>query len=416
MTYSKGVPVLPTLLQSRASDLSGDLTDLRHRLHRHPEIGLDLPWTQKELLGELDGLGLELGRGSSLTSITGVLRGGAATGTNRPAVLLRADMDGLPVQEATDLEFASEIDGAMHACGHDLHMAMLVGAARLLAAQRDELPGDVVFMFQPGEEGWNGAGRMIEEGVLDASGSRVRNAYGMHVFSNKIPAGVFTGRPGTLMAASDWLVLTVRGSGGHGSAPHTTRDPVSAIAEIVSAMHAFVTRRFDIFDPVVLTVGSLHGGTKRNIIPDDARLDATIRTFGHASREIMRVELPELCRSIGRAFGLEVDADYRSEYPLTINDPGEAEFVGETVAELFGADGYRPMAFPEAGAEDFSHVLAEVPGCYVMLGASTHDDLTQSASNHSSRATFSDEVLPQGALLHAELAVRSLNRTATTND
>ncbi len=360
-------------------------------------------------MGELDGLGFELSTGTSLTSITGVLRGGAA-GANRRAVLLRADMDGLPVHEASGVDFASEIDGAMHACGHDLHMAMLVGAARLLAAQRDELPGDVVFMFQPGEEGWDGAGRMLDEGVLDAAGPRVQNAYGMHVFSGKIPTGVFTGRPGTLMAASDWFALTVRGSGGHGSAPHTTRDPVSAIAEMVSAMHAFVTRRFDIFDPVVLTVGSLHGGTKRNIIPDEAQLDATVRTFSHASRETMRTELPQLCRAIGEAFGVEVDAEFRPEYPLTVNNATEAQFVADTVADLFGDEGYIPMAHPEAGAEDFSRVLEEVPGCYVMLGASTHDDLTQSPSNHSSRATFTDAVLPMGALLHAELAVRSLSR------
>ncbi|CAN5200024.1 M20 family metallopeptidase [soil metagenome] len=401
--------MLKSLLRDDAEALADDLADLRHRLHRHPEIGLDLPWTQGQLLAELDGLGLELSTGSALTSITAVLRGGSP-GASRPSVLLRADMDALPVQEATALDFASELDGAMHACGHDLHMTMLVGAARLLAARRDELPGDVVFMFQPGEEGWDGAGRMIEEGVLDASGSRVRNAYGIHVFANKIPTGVFTSRPGTLMAASDWLALTVRGKGGHGSAPHTTRDPVSAIAEMVSAMHAFVTRRFDIFDPVVLTVGSLHAGTKRNIIPDDAQLDATIRTFSEESRELMRTGLPQLCRSIGEAFGVEVDAEFREEYPLTVNDPYETGFVADTVADLFGADGYLPMAFPEAGAEDFSRVLAEVPGCYVMLGASVEEDFTRSPSNHSSLATFSDAVLPKGAELLAQLAIRSLSR------
>ena len=400
--------MLDDRLRSDATALAGDLAQLRHALHRRPEIGLDLPETQATLLGELDGLGLEIATGTSLTSITAVLRG-LRRSEATPAVLLRADMDALPVTEATGLDFASEVDAAMHACGHDLHMAMLIGAAKLLAAQRDALTGDVVFMFQPGEEGLDGAGHMLAEGVLDAAGPRVRAAYGMHVMSARYPATVFNGRPGTLMAASDWLDVTVRGSGGHGSTPHLTRDPIAAIAAIVSSLHAFVTRRFDAFDPVVLTVGSLHGGTKRNIIPDDAHFDATVRTFSSASRELMRRELTEVCRSVGHAHGVEVDAVFREEYPLTINDAAEEAFVAETVAEVFGSASYRAMAHPDAGAEDFSRVLAEVPGCYVMLGAATQDPQT-APSNHSPRATFDDAVLPMGALLHAELAMRSLAR------
>jgi hippurate hydrolase len=298
-------------------------------------------------------------------------------------------MDGLPVAEASGVDFASEVDGAMHACGHDLHMAMLVGAAKLLSAHRDSLEGDVVFMLQPGEEGFDGAGHMLAEGVLDAAGPRVSAAYGMHVMSGKYATDVFTGRPDTLMAASDWLDVTVRGVGGHGSAPHLTRDPISAIAAIVTSLHAFVTRRFDVFDPVVLTVGSLHGGTKRNIIPDDAHFDATVRTFSAESRTLMRDELPALCVAVGAAYAVEVDAVFREEYPLTINDAAEAAFLAATVAEVFGENRYRPMIHPEAGAEDFSRVLAEVPGCYVMLGASTQSDPTAAPSNHSPRATNS---------------------------
>ena len=301
-------------------------------------------------------------------------------------MLLRADMDALPVTEASGVEFSSEIDGAMHACGHDLHMAMLVGAARLLSAHRDALAGDVVFMFQPGEEGWNGAGYMLDEGILDAAGRRPDAAYAMHVSSGKYPTGVFCARPGTLMAASDWLEVTVRGQGAHGSSPHLGRDPISAAAEIVSSLHALVTRRFDVFDPVVITVGSLHGGTARNIIPDDARFLATVRTFSDAARARVREEAPELCRQVGAAFGVEVEAVYHDEYPRTVNDAAHAAFAARTVADVFGDDGYQPMDVPEAGAEDFSRVLQAVPGCYLMLGASTRPDYEAAPSNHSPRA------------------------------
>jgi len=318
---------LHDVLRTDASALAPELTDLRHRLHRRPEIGLDLPRTQETLLAELDGLGLELSVGRELTSIAGVLRGGrrssgGARGAGGSAsadatVLLRGDMDALPVTEASGEEFSSEIDGAMHACGHDLHMAMLVGAARLLSAHRDELRGDVVFMFQPGEEGWDGAGRMLEAGILDAAGPRVDAAYGMHVMSSKYPRAVFATRPGTLMAASGWLDVTVRGTGGHGSTPHLARDPISAAAEMVTGLQTMVTRRFDVFDPVVVTVGSIRGGTKRNIIPDDAHFDATVRTFSAASQDRIREQAPLLCRRIAEAYGLEAEVTFHDEYPVT---------------------------------------------------------------------------------------------------
>jgi hippurate hydrolase len=317
------------------------------------------------------------------------------------------------VQEATGVEFSSEIDGAMHACGHDLHMTMLVGAARLLAAHRDALNGDVVFMFQPGEEGWNGAGHMIEEGVLSAAGRRVDSAYGMHVISGKYPTGIFTTRGETLMAASDWLKVTVRGAGAHGSTPYLGRDPITGASEIISGLHALITRRFNVFDPVVLTVGNMHGGTKRNIIPDDAHFDATVRTFSAEARERMRAEAPTLCRRIGEAHGLEVDAEYLTEYPVTVNDPDHANFAAAVARDVFGDDGFAPLVSPETGAEDFSHVLEQVPGCYLFLGAATNGDYRNAPSNHSPRATFSDAVLPQGTLMHAQLAIRALARDSS---
>ena len=235
---SWGYMTYQSLIGDAAKALQPELVELRHRLHQRPEIGLDLPQTQAMVLSALDGLGLEITLGKSLSSVTAVLRG-AKRGK---AVLLRGDMDALPVTENTGVDFSSTIDGAMHACGHDLHTAMLVGAAKLLTAHRNQLEGDVVFMFQPGEEGFDGAGHMIKEGVLDAAGVRVSSAYGMHVGSALIPRGVFTTRPGTMMASADELHVTVRGAGGHGSMPHFAKDPVVVAAQMVGDLQTLVTR------------------------------------------------------------------------------------------------------------------------------------------------------------------------------
>lgn len=396
-------------LRDDAHELTGEITRLRHQLHQRPEIGLELPETQRTVLDALSGLPLEISTGTSCSSVTAVLRGTAgANGQPAPAVLLRGDMDALPVQEATGVEFSSTIDGAMHACGHDLHTAMLVGAAQLLSAHRDELRGDVVFMFQPGEEGWDGAGHMLAEGVLDAAGTRVQRAYGIHVIAGKFPRSQFTTRPGTMMASSDGLFVTVIGTGGHGSAPHRARDPISVAAEMLTALQTMVTRQFDIFDPVVITPGYFRAGTRRNIIPAQAKFDATVRTFSRAAQERIAAASVRLCESIAAAHGLEAEVTYSTEYPVTVNDPAQAEFASGVVADVFGADRFAPMRDPDAGAEDFSRVLEEVPGCYLFLGACPRDDFDAAEDNHSPLAQFDDSVMADGCLLHANLAIRAL--------
>lgn len=395
-------------LRDNADALGPDLTRLRHSLHERPEVGLQLPFTQAMVLKELDGLGLEISTGDQLSSVTAVLRGRQ----RGPVVLLRADMDALPVTEATGVDFTSKSEGVMHACGHDLHTSMLVGAARLLAAEREQLAGDVVFMFQPGEEGCDGAGLMLSEGVLEAAGSTVRAAFGIHVFSSRFPRGVFASRPGPLMAASDALFVTVHGAGGHGSSPHLGRDPVTAAAEIVTALQTMVTRRFSIFDPVVLTVGTLHAGTRYNIIPDTAKLEATIRTFSESAGKQMQAEAPKLCRHVGAAHGVEVEAEFREEYPPTINDPSQVRFASQVIGEVFGDDRFLDMPDPVAAAEDFSRILDRVPGAYIFLGAHP-GDRTEGPDNHSARAMFDDSVMPDGALLHAQLAIRALREANT---
>lgn len=390
-----------------ARELQDDIVRFRHELHREPEIGLHLPRTQEKVLKALDGLPYEITLGESTTSVTAVLRGGAPDApADKPAVLLRADMDGLPVQERSGVGYSSTVDGAMHACGHDLHTAMLAGAATLLAERRDQLAGDVVLMFQPGEEGYDGAGHMIREGVLDAAGRRVDTAYGMHVFSAMEPHGKFCTKKGVMLSASDGLVVTVLGAGGHGSAPHAAKDPVTAAAEMVTALQVMVTRQFNMFDPVVLTVGLLQAGTKRNVIPDSARIEATIRTFSEESRRRMMDAAPRLLRGIAAAHGVEVDVDYQEEYPLTVNDEDETTTAEKVIAGMFGESRLTRLATPMSGSEDFSRVLAEVPGTFVGLSAvAPGADHTTSPFNHSPYAMFDDGVLADGAALYAELAV-----------
>ncbi|MFR9673811.1 M20 metallopeptidase family protein [Streptomyces sp. TR06-5] len=388
-----------------ARALQDDLVRLRRTLHRRPETGLDLPRTQETVLSEIDGLGLEVTTGERLSSVTAVLRG-AAPG---PTVLLRGDMDALPVTERTGLDFAAET-GTMHACGHDLHTAMLTGAARLLAQHRDRLAGDVVFMFQPGEEGYDGARLMVEEGVLDASGRRAEAAYALHVLSAGHTTGRFATRSGPAMAASNVLTVTVRGAGGHGSMPHRAKDPIPAACEMVTALQTWISRSFDVFDPVVLTVGTFHAGTKQNVIPDSATFEATVRSFSPAAQARVKDGTVEVCRGIAAAHGLQVDAEFTETYPVTVNDVEEADFVSRTVAELHGEERFQPMAQPLAGAEDFSRVLDEIPGAMTMLGSPPPGaDPETSPNNHSPLAVFDDSVMADGAALYARLA---LDRTA----
>ena len=395
-------------LLSDAVAIQDELAALRRELHRTPEIGLQLPRTQQTVLAALDGLPLEISTGTALTSITAVLRGGA--NANGPVVVLRGDMDALPIVERSGEDYSSKSPGAMHACGHDLHTAGLVGAARLLSARRAELAGDVVFMFQPGEEGFDGAGHMIAEGVLDAAGRPADAAYGLHVIASEYQRGIFTSRPGPLMAASDGLFVRVIGKGGHGAMPQDTRDPVPAACEMVMALQAMVTRGFDVFDPVVLTVGVLQAGTKRNIIPDDAMFEATVRSFSPAARAKVRERAVTVCEGIAAAHGLDVDVRYDEEYPVTANDADEHEFLAATVRDLYGEERFEPMPDPATGSEDFSRVLERVPGAFVFLGACPTDDPKAAPPNHSPLARFDDSVLADGAALLAELAVRRLSR------
>jgi amidohydrolase len=392
-------------LPDEAASRSSELSELRHALHQEPELGLHLPGTQRRVLDALDGLPLEVTAGDELTSVTAVLRG-ARPG---PTVLLRGDMDALPLREAVDVPYRSRVDGAMHACGHDLHTTMLVGAAHLLTGHREEMAGNVVLMFQPGEEGFDGAGAMIREGVLEAAGERPVAAYALHVFSSTWPHGTFATKPGPIMAASDVLTVTLHGAGGHGSAPHKAKDPIPAAAELTLALQTFLTRTVDPLDAAVITVGSLHAGNRYNIIPDTAELVATVRTFDPEVRRIIMEGAQRVSDGIAAAHRLRAEVRFEAQYPVTVNAGAESAFVGETVRELFGGDRYVEMPRPITGAEDFSRVIEAVPGAMIFLGAMAPGTEDEShPDNHSAAAAFDDRVLPDGAALYAELALRRL--------
>ncbi|WP_460666653.1 M20 metallopeptidase family protein [Kribbella swartbergensis] len=389
-------------LIEEAAGMAPGLVELRRELHRIPEVGLDLPKTQAMVLDALAGLPLEITTGKELTSVVGVLRGGQPG----PTVLLRGDMDALPVVEETDLEYAST-NGNMHACGHDLHTAGLVGAARLLSAHREELHGNVLFMFQPGEEGLGGAGYMIREGLLHATGDNPIAAYAIHVWS-QAAKGLFQTKPGTMMAGSNQLHITVHGKGGHGSSPYTTVDPVPMVAELVLALQTYATRKVNVFDPVVITVTQLEAGVAVNVIPNTARLGATVRTLSNETFDQLSRDLPALAQGIAAAHGCTVEADFSKQYPVTINDAARTAETSALLGQLFGADRVPPFDNPLMGSEDFSMVLEEVPGTFVMLGARPDDVGEDGPSNHSSVVRFDDAVLGDQAAALAHLATAHL--------
>ena len=393
----------PALLTDARSILP-EIVAIRRTLHRKPEVGLQLPYTQSVVVAELDRLGLAPRRGRSVGSVTAVIEG-ARPG---PTILLRGDMDGLPLHEDTGLEFASETGDTMHACGHDTHVAMLLGAARLLLERRDRLTGNVLLMFQPGEEGWHGARYMLDEGLLESAPTPVEAAFAIHI-GTRYPAGTVHMRPGATYAAADTIRLTVRGRGGHASTPHLSLDPVPVLAEIILALQAMITRTVDVFDPAVLTVGHVTAGTSDNIIPETAALEGTIRTVSEATRATVHEGVRRVVAGICAAHGATGELEIVPGYGVTMNAPSFVDLVGDEARALVGPDCVGRLAAPLMGAEDFSYVLQRVPGAIVMLGARPADvDEATAPQNHSNRVVFDEPSMALGAALHAAVALRYL--------
>ena len=381
-----------------------ELQALRRKLHQIPEFGLELPNTLKVILDEISGLGdITLGKSisSAVLHIKGDLPG--------PTVLLRADMDALAVVEDTGLPYAAT-NGFMHACGHDLHMAMGVGAAKILASRKSELKGEVIIFFQPGEEGHHGADVMIEEQALMVSGSKPIRAYGLHVFSS-YPVGMMGSRSGPLMASAGDLLVTVSGSGGHGSMPWLSKDPISVLNEIMSSLQTMVTKRFNAFDPVIVNIGWVRAGdtATTNVIPESASFGATVRAFSEENAVKLKQYTQELVYSIATGFGLTATVEFTRATKVLMNDAQAIASVEKVTSQLFGASRYINLPTPIAGGEDFASIVSEVPGAFVFMGACPPgNDHTTAATNHSNKAVFDDSVLGDGAALLASLAIEAL--------
>jgi amidohydrolase len=384
-----------------AESLLSDLVELRRAIHREPELGLQNPKTLAKIKAALAGLPLEFREGPSTTGLLAILRGPS----NGRTVLLRGDMDALPLHEDTGLDFASETTGAMHACGHDTHVAMLVGAAKMLCARKEQLTGTVYFMFQPGEEGHHGARFMLDDGLLDPLPDA---AFALHIMPNA-PRGIFTGRAGPLLASSDVLSIRITGKGGHASMPHDAVDPIPVACEIVSAIQTMVTRKVSVFDPAVITIAKIEAGTTNNIIPETANLLGTIRTLSPRRRAMVAEELQRLAPGIAAAHGCEAQVHIEQGFPVTLCDDRAVRFGQEVVEATFGAESWKTLDAPIMGAEDFAYVLEKVPGAMFFLGASHEgDDWRQCCGLHSNRMVLDESVMARGAALHAAIAERFL--------
>lgn len=402
--------LLDTLLPEAAA-LTDRIVALRRAVHAEPEIGLHTPKTRHKIRTALAHLPLEWREGPSTSGLVAILKGGAEprSGGTR-SILLRGDMDALPMPEETGLPFASTIPGTMHACGHDAHVAMLAGATELLCARRASLVGEVRFMFQPGEEGYHGARFMLEDGLLGGNGGYPLPdaAFALHVMPNA-PHGLVAGKSGPLMAAADQLDIVIEGRGGHASMPHQTRDPVPVACEIVLALQTLVTRQFDAHDAVVVTITRMDAGTAHNVIPDRVSLKGTMRTLSAAHRARLREAIEQLVMGIAAAHGLGAEVTVTEGFPVTICD-GRAVDFGETVAQtMFGAGGFHRLPAPIMGAEDFAYVLEKVPGAMFFLGVAPEGaDWGSCCGIHSTRMMIDESVMPRGAAFLAGLAERFL--------
>jgi len=378
------MPDMTNDLLADARSILPDMVEVRRRIHRHPELALQLPETQATVSEDLERIGLDPQPGKRVSSVTAVI------GSDRPgpATVLRADMDALPLTERTDT-----------------HVAMLLGSARLLVDREAELAGPVILMFQPGEEGFHGARFMLEDGLLDGLDVGQTRAFAIHI-STMYTSGEVHLRPGPLLASADNFRITVRGRGGHASAPHDALDPIPVAAEIVTALEVAVTRQVNVFDPAVVTVAHIVAGTTHNISPETAFLEGTYRTTSDVRRAATSALIQRIVDGISAAHGLSADVEFEPIYPVTVNDATVAERVRTLAADLLGETESVTMPAPIMGAEDFSYVLEKVPGAMAFLGARPRDaDASTYPANHSDRVIFDEPALAIGAALYAHVAL-----------
>jgi amidohydrolase len=384
------------LYQEVEENFGEKIVALRRDIHREPELGFDTEKTAEKVLAALEGLPLDVETGIAQNGIVATLEGE----DEGPTVALRADMDALPILEDTGLSFASETGGKMHACGHDGHTSMLVGAAHALSGMRDRLSGTVKFVFQPAEEGGGGGKVMVDEGVADD----VASIFALHLWPG-LPFGTVATRAGPIMAAADAFEMEVRASGGHGAMPHLTSDAIAISAQIVTALQTIVSREVDPVEPAVLTVGEIGAGTAFNIIPHRARIGGTVRTLNADLRENIPTRMEDLARGIARGMRGDVNLDYTFSYPVTVNDETAADHALGVAEDLFGGESVLELPNPSMGAEDFAYFLEKVPGAFIWLGVG--EDVS---GLHTPQFAFDEEILPRGSALLAALSISALQQ------
>ncbi|HVM53551.1 MAG TPA: M20 family metallopeptidase [Acidimicrobiales bacterium] len=403
------------LLSEAERDLAHTVK-VRRGIHQDPEVGLDLPRTQARIREALDDLPLRVITGESCTSIVALLDGDADGDEPGDTILLRADMDALPMAEATDLDFRSRVD-AMHSCGHDAHSAMLVGAARLLSARREQFRGRIAFMFQPGEEGHHGASAMLADGMLEHIASdgakRPSMAFAIHQ-TPMAPAGLVMTKTGPACASFDDLRITIRGRGGHPSFPHETRDPLIAAADVITGLQALQARQSNAAEPFVITIGSIHSGTSGYLIPDEAVLDGCVFATSPHGRDVMHDLIRRVTNGVATAHGLSIDAEITDGYPLLVNHRAATRFVESIAEELVGRQSMWPVPNVAMSSEDFSVVLNEIPGTMVFLGTQP-DGVSHPEPPHSPRMILNEDAMASGAALHASVALGWLDPARTTS-
>lgn len=349
-------------LLSKSDSIDEDIISIRRHLHQYPELGFNEHLTSQFVAGYLQELGLQVEAGVAGTGVTALLN----TGKPGPCIAVRADMDALPLREMTGLPFASRHDGIMHACGHDGHMAMALGAARMLTETKENLCGAVKFIFQPAEEMLGGARHMIEAGVLDSP--YVDGIVGLHLWPD-LPTGVFGVKSGTVMASMDHLDITVHGKAGHGAAPHQGVDAILAAAQLLTALQTLISRESDPSEPVVLSMGSVHGGSLPNIIADSVEMRGTVRAIHEDTRERMKRRVTELAEMLAAGMNAKAQVSYEFGYPPTVNNPALVQIAEETLTALFGEAAIHYLSHSQMTSEDMAYYMEQVPGAFLLVGA-----------------------------------------------
>lgn len=390
-------------IEEEAKKVFPEVVAIRRDFHAHPELSFQEQRTSEKIASILHDIGLEVKQGIATTGVVGLLRGSA----DGPTIALRADMDALPITEETGLPYASTRPGVMHACNHDAHMAMLLGAAMVLSKMRADLKGNVKFVFQPAEEGYAGARQMIDEGVLEDV-PKIEAAFALHI-DTFAPPGMLCVREGPMMACADIFNLTVTGRGGHGAAPHVCVDPIFVSGHVITALQGIASRQVGATDPVVVSICTIHAGDGPTIIPDTVRMSGTVRLFDSAIRESMPSMMDEIIGGVTTAFGASHDLNYVFGYPATINDAGFTSMVHSVAEEILGSGGVHLLPEPRMPAEDFSFFLERVPGTFALLGARSSD--REAFPPHSARCSIDEAALGSGVKMHAAVAAKYLGES-----